>query len=482
MTFQEVAGGQDRPGPGRLAKTTLVPVRGRRESEISASVRDEVATEIFPFVRMIFSLAGGAAVAASLALEWSAGRATPSIWVQAAVFVGACVLTWLPLRREVIVVVMLAGICALGSLAFLSYGPMGGAALILVGAALVGGVFFGRRGASVVGSIGLLLFVASAAAVLRGWVPVPLAAAHDPAHLGTWLRTGISILVVSAGVVAIFERLLGALERLASRIARSRLDLEAAEREREHALGALAGSQRLASLGQLAAGAAHDFRNALAVIQSCAAEIGQQPGPARLAEAIADIERATRDATRTATQLVTFGRPAAQGKERCDPCLVATEVARTLDRVLPKSVVVRAEADPVGEIDLDAATLSQALLNLALNARDAMPSGGHLSLRVGPGAGGAGAVIEVGDTGSGMDAGTVSRATEPFFTTKASGQGSGLGLAMAQDVVTRAGGALEIDSARGRGTTVRLRFPESPATPAGTPRDGAPHAPSPRRR
>lgn len=446
-----------------------------RSGDGGESVRGEVAAALYPFLRAAYSAAGVLAFAVTLATEIPSGRSSPSLWAQSGTFLLTALAVWLPVRRAVGASLITGGLLVMGLFALLRYGPLGGSALIFVSAAFVASVNMGRKGASVVGVIGLVAYVAVAALIVSGRSPPPDPAGYVPGRASTWIRAGVSIFVIAAALLFLFERFVSALEGLAERIAASRLALEAAEQERERALTALAGSQRLASLGQLAAGASHDFRNALIVILTGIAEARRLAPGGPADEVLGDVERAAWAAEGTARHLVTFGRPGAQEGDLCDPSHVVEGVARTLGRVLPKSIVVRAETVSTGLVRIGGGTLSQAILNLALNARDAMPEGGRLTIRAL--ADGHGAGVEVSDSGAGMDPETLARASEPFFTTKERTGGTGLGLAMVRDVVERAGGELSIRSRRGEGTSVRLWLPRGRRGDAEGPRPGEPGNP-----
>jgi signal transduction histidine kinase len=445
---------------------------GSSTSRQRDAVREEVAAELFPFVRVLYGAGLALALGVAVFTEPGSGRGSPSLWFQLAVGSLTIAGAWLPLGRAWNVTSVLAGLFAVTIAGLLRYGPLGGIGLVLVGAAFTAAIFHGPRRAIAAGVLAAACFGGAAFAIVLGLVPAPAPEAHDPSLATTWIRTGATISVVAVALVALFERLMAKLEQLADRIARSRLQLEAAEGERERALAALANGQRLGALGQLAAGAAHDFRNALTIIQASAAGLRAAGNQEGVAGALADIEQVAQAASETARQLLVFGRPDAGGEERCLPAAVAAEVARTLARVLPPGIEVRTRTIPSGPVGMGEGTLGQALLNLALNARDAMPDGGSLLLAVAPDPAGGGATIEVADTGRGMDPATLARATEPFFTTKPAGAGTGLGLAMVRDVAARAGGSVEIHSTPERGTTVRLRLPAAPSgSPAG--REGA---------
>ena len=229
--------------------------------------------------------------------------------------------------------------------------------------------------------------------------------------------------------------------------------------EREASLEALRASderlsqaRKMEAIGQLAAGLAHDLRNYLTVIVSYASFLREQVPEDGRADADALLETAGRVGD-LVDRLLAFGRP----QDTVTPgVLDVGEVVRGVRDVirsfLPEShtlsVSVTPELDPVL---LDRGQLERVIVNLALNARDAMPDAGTLAIVVRPDP--IGVALDVADTGVGMDEATRGRVFEPFFTTKA-GQGTGLGLAIVYGIVTRNGGTVEITSTPGAGTCV----------------------------
>ena len=262
-------------------------------------------------------------------------------------------------------------------------------------------------------------------------------------------------------------------------LARSRDDLERLVAERTQDLEAtqlrLAHAQRMESLGQLAGGIAHDFNNILQAVQGGGALIEHRPGNAEAVKRLARmiLEAAERGAAVT-HRLLAFSR---RGELRAEPLDTADLLASTgeiLAHTLGTGIEVRVEAAAaLPALLADKGQLETVMVNLATNARDAMDGVGTLTLSavaetLGDGDGllhrvnlkaGSYLRLSVSDTGTGMDAVTLKRATEPFFTTKPTGQGTGLGLAMASGFAQQSGGALHIESTPGRGTTVRLWLP-----------------------
>ena len=236
-------------------------------------------------------------------------------------------------------------------------------------------------------------------------------------------------------------------------------------------------AQRFDSLARLSGAVAHDFNNMLGVILSFREFVEQAVGGAvdqKLTAAQAEtiltdlghIGRAGKRAAHLAHQLLTFG-----GREVVQPTVInlnaiVEEVCGMIDTAVGEQITVTTELGPhLRNTRADASQLCQVLFNLAINARDAMPHGGQLMFRTtnetDTGVVPAGEYVHIAviDNGEGMSAEVLDQAMEPFFTTKAKGQGAGLGLATAYGIVKQAGGDLIIDSGVGRGTTIHLYLP-----------------------
>jgi two-component system, cell cycle sensor histidine kinase and response regulator CckA len=280
-------------------------------------------------------------------------------------------------------------------------------------------------------------------------------------------------------------------ERLRQTAERNRYKAEAeAERAqlREHR------AQRLESLGQLAGGVAHDFNNLLAIITSYAGLIGEEaiadrPDLASIAADIAQVARAAARGADLTRQLLAFARRDLVRPRVLDLNQVVTGVEQMLRRTLGEHIALRARlAGSLPNIRADPGQLEQVLVNLAVNARDAMPEGGALTIDTDavlvddryaaarpdlePGRY---VRIRVGDTGRGMPREVADRAFEPFYTTKPAGEGTGLGLASVYGIVTQAGGGAHIYSEPGVGTTVAILLPavDREADPTAAPRPSA---------
>ncbi len=230
-------------------------------------------------------------------------------------------------------------------------------------------------------------------------------------------------------------------------------------------------SQRLEAVGQLTGGVAHDFNNLLTVILSNAELLETRLAGDEYLHMLAEMTRlaAERGAELT-SRLLSFSRRQALDPRATDVAALARSMDQLLRRALGEQVEIHIVAEHGGwDALIDALQLESALLNLCINARDAMPGGGVLTIGVWnavlkdepPFAGGDYVMVSVTDTGAGMDASTRARVFEPFFTTKEVGKGSGLGLSMVYGFVTQSKGRVSIESAPGMGTTVSLYLPRS---------------------
>ncbi len=242
-------------------------------------------------------------------------------------------------------------------------------------------------------------------------------------------------------------------------------------------------SQRLESVGRLAGGVAHDFNNLLTVILSCAEGIerGLRAGGVDLQD-VDEIRTAAERARDLTRQLLAFARRQVIDPRPTDLSALVRDAGKLLRRVLGEDVELAVRlGDGLWPVRCDPAQLQQVLLNLAVNARDAMPRGGRLAiesanveLEAGEVAAlpnlqpGAHVRLAVTDSGPGLSPEAQAHLFEPFFTTKPAGQGTGLGLATVYGIVRQSGGAIRVESAAGRGTTFELYFPRCDAAPAAT--------------
>jgi len=250
-------------------------------------------------------------------------------------------------------------------------------------------------------------------------------------------------------------------------------ELHAEMAEREGAEAKLRQAQKMDAIGQLTGGIAHDFNNMLAVVVG-GIELAQRRIAQDAPDAPRHLDRAMEGAVRAAAltkRLLAFARAEPLLPAAVDPHVLVTNMVELLDRTLGDTIEIIIDGDDAihWPVFVDAHQFENVLLNLAVNARDAMPEGGTLRIATGAATLGNGAVagleageyvqISVSDTGRGMDSRTAERAFEPFFTTKAHGRGTGLGLSQAFGFVKQSGGTIVIESAPGSGTTVSLWLP-----------------------
>ncbi len=226
----------------------------------------------------------------------------------------------------------------------------------------------------------------------------------------------------------------------------------------------LSQAQRLESLGQLAGGIAHDFNNLLAVIRGYAdLARASMPVGAGAADDLDQVVLAADRASSLTRQLLLFSRRQAMEPRIVDPAVVIADLVPMLRRLLGEHIeLVVAPTDPgTGAVRVDPGQLEQVIVNLAANARDAMPDGGRLGVRIaGLDEDGRRWVrLTVADNGIGMDQTTVNRAFEPFFTTKEPGRGTGLGLSTVYGIVVQFGGRVAVASTPGQGTTFTVDLP-----------------------
>jgi PAS domain S-box-containing protein len=233
-------------------------------------------------------------------------------------------------------------------------------------------------------------------------------------------------------------------------------------------------SQKLEALGQLTGGVAHDFNNLLAAIMSGVEYAMDDMPPGSEAHETLEIAlHATEQAAGLTRRLLAFARQQELAPARIEPSLVIDQLSGLLRSSVPVSIEleVHAPADAAACV-VDRTQFETALLNLVLNARDAIDGAGHISVKVenrlidarqaaaNPALrAGRWVAISVSDTGAGMPSEIRHRIFEPFFTTKGPGKGTGLGLSMVHGFVLQSGGFLVVDSAPGRGTSVRMHFP-----------------------
>jgi len=236
--------------------------------------------------------------------------------------------------------------------------------------------------------------------------------------------------------------------------------------------------QKIEAVGQLAGGIAHEFNNYLGVILGYSEFLVEEAGTNEsLRRAVAEIKAATQRAASLTRQLLAFSRKQVLEPAILDLNQVIWEAHKLLRRLVPANIEIVPVLDPaLGPVKADSGQIQQILINLAVNARDAMPQGGKVTIETAnteleesycsqhlgaqPGAH---VMLTVRDTGSGMDAETLSRIFEPFFTTKEKGKGTGLGLSTIYGIVKQSGGHIDVESSVGKGSVFRIYLPRAGA-------------------
>jgi len=261
-----------------------------------------------------------------------------------------------------------------------------------------------------------------------------------------------------------------------AKITRDITEKRRAAEELEQAREALFQSQKLEAIGQLTGGIAHDFNNLLAVVSSGLDVIGAQGGQVDR-RVVDSMRRAIERGSSLTQQLLSFARqqPLSPQPHRLNQLIAGFE--SVLRRATTKDIALEIELQATQDAVLvDEARFEASLLNLVVNARDAMPDGGLIRICTADAELGARAVgalpagryvrVSVRDNGSGMSAATRARAFEPFYTTKPVGKGTGLGLSQVQGFIAQSGGEVTLDSETGRGTAIHLFLPLQEAAPA----------------
>ncbi len=231
-------------------------------------------------------------------------------------------------------------------------------------------------------------------------------------------------------------------------------------------------AEKMEALGRLAGGVAHDFNNLLTVILGYSSQMATDPmSPDELKAAAQEVKQAAERAAVMTSHLLSFSRRQVRRVEVLDLNAVISGVERMVRRLIGEDIRLETKLDPtLGCVEADRGQIEQILVNLAANARDAMPKGGSLTIRTGSVdidadhalsrlRHGRYVSLSVTDTGCGMDAETMSRVFEPFFTRRTSGQGTGLGLSIVYGIVSQSGGEVDLSSEVGRGTCVNVLLP-----------------------
>jgi len=340
---------------------------------------------------------------------------------------------------------------------------------------------------------GWLLVICGLLQLWRGiyyFMQPPIADFFAPTKVNAISFIGVAVALtgVSFGVIVMSgERLMSNLRNSERQTARANFELNRLRRGLETAViertaelretqQALGHSQKLESLGRLAGGVAHDFNNFLTIIRGYSRLLAQDLDPASpLRDDVAEMNAACEQAMLLTQQLLAFSRRQSLELKVLDLNQVILGTARMLAQLLGDDIeVVIAPSASAARVKADPGQMHQVILNLFLNARDAMPHGGRLTIetadteltpaearRLPDAVAGRHVILAIRDNGTGMDEETSSHLFEPFFTTKPMGLGTGLGLATVYGIVKQSGGHIQVETSPGKGTTFRILFPLS---------------------
>jgi signal transduction histidine kinase/ActR/RegA family two-component response regulator len=337
------------------------------------------------------------------------------------------------------------------------------APVLLVGLGVVIAALFLERA----GMLGGLLLAAATVAIIGR--PEP------PEAFSPW-SSAIDLVCVAGVLTVLVQFVVSRLERSLAHTSQALARLQTEQALREHAQdqltqaqATLQQTQKLDAVGRLAGGVAHDFNNTLQVVLGWTELLRSETHSQQVQDGIEQIRSAAERSRGLTRQLLAFSRPELNQPTRVELHAFLPVLVKSYRRLLPDDISIVAHTVEGLAILMDEGHLSQVLLNIVLNARDAMPAGGTIAVMAkfipraelpstADGFDNGAVEIEIIDTGTGMDEETRSRVFEPFFTTKGK-RGTGLGLATAYGVVQLARGVIDIHSERGKGTSVRLFFP-----------------------
>lgn len=366
----------------------------------------------------------------------------------------AIVKTHVQIRAAFEVVILLSIGLFVAYMVGLSPGP----SIALVIAAVLASLFLGATA----GLVTLITTILGLIAV--GWLQANIMRPQDAEplviiSLQSWaITTGIFGTLTGVLIILIIH-VVNTIERRTNDLAQTLEQLEDTQR-------ALTESKRIEGLGRLAAGIAHDFNNTLHVVMSWASIIEESADPKTRVHGVEAIQKASEKASALTAKLLTLGRSRLQNPTTTYPRQILEDLTSSTANILPKDILLQLELSDTPPVFVDPAELEQLMLNLVLNARDAMPNGGNLTIGLSDfnkqfskdNSKQSMVHIWVTDTGIGMDQETLRSIFDPFYTTKGS-LGTGLGLSSAHTFAETASGSLTAESAPGQGTTIHLYLP-----------------------
>lgn len=347
---------------------------------------------------------------------------------------------------------------------------------------ILAGVLFGVRGVVLTLVINLASFSLAGFALLNGYVPPIDELLWDPSLPMVWVRAGL-ILTFFGGAsamavtytIARLEQETHNLQKSLEREKSQHSELENAERQKAEAVQVVSEAQRVESLGRLASGVAHDFNNSLTVITS-AAELAQlDPNISEQTKStLSTIKKAALQAADMTRSLLAIARKEPSQLTTLEARELYYSLTDSISRLLPEDIELSFFVTSEQFIEVDQTQLERAILNIIVNARDAIESSGKIVFgcrdvsfdadeKIVP----KGDYVEfwIEDNGSGMSEKVQKHIFEPFYTTKSAGAGTGMGMGLVHSFVSQANGAIDIHSTEGEGTTVSLYLPQTERKP-----------------
>lgn len=358
--------------------------------------------------------------------------------------------TFLPIRLRALSIVYPSAMISIGVVLLAMLGPRIDAFLVLAGGMFIASLVLPTRGLVLVTALGWF------GTLVIAWQ------SHEPQNTEIWSTAIVTMiaLVIPAAImgrvlVAALARALKERQHLVDEVVAEREALQATIRDLETTRTQLTHAQKLELMSQLAGGIAHDMNNALTAI------IGEA---SLLDDAVAEererILEAGEYAAKLTHQLMVFARRDTSQPKPIDIVASLSGLLRAVRRVIPSDISLELDLAAVPIVVVaDSTQLLQVLLNLATNAKDAMPSGGVLGVQLTLDTARGQAVLRVSDTGTGIAEEHLPRIFDPFFTTKPAGQGTGLGLPNVKHLVAGMGGEIQVETHVGKGTTFEVRLP-----------------------
>jgi signal transduction histidine kinase len=459
------------PEDGRASSMVASTASGHVSHHRAEATQNETERELSRTLERVLKISGAVVALSAAAAPFSMTVYVPTLCLHAffALVLGASYFCLRAGKRRAAGAVVAGGFWLVATGAVFAFGgARSPGTFVYLPVVAVAGLFWSRGAAT-------LLAMASACSVLvaaqleaLGGLPEPLAPI-PPARL--WTVFCASLLITAVLFFAAVRRL----STLGRDLAQSRTLLEDlaaaqehAERERNELEQRLPSVERLQTVAELAGGAAHDFNNQLSIILNASAMLRRHVSPGSIgAELLGEVDAATRRSVELVRKVLSSRGKQPSPHQRVDLNRVVGELSGTLARVGRTDIeVVTSVRAEHATVFADAVELEQIVMNLVLNARDAMPRGGRLRIETANGprasAGEPGFVaLVVSDDGVGMDAATASRIFEPFFTTKGTAGGTGLGLASVKHLVARYGGRIELETAPGRGARFQVLLPRA---------------------